>query len=650
MDRMIRLRVMMIISYLALLFGYYVKKKHRGSYAYFVESGNCLFSSSTKWVIDSGASDHMTDLKIKKVIGRGRKCDGLYVFESEVSKSLVGLSSSSPFEAHCRLGHPSLQSLKKLCLEYSHLSSLSCDSCEFAKHQRVHLSPRANKRAASPFELVHSDVWGPCPVTSKFGFKPAQNGVAECKNRHLHKVAHALLFQMTVPKPFWADAVSTACFLINCMPSAVLGRNYLYSVLFPTKPLFPIDPKIFDITCFVQDTQPSITKLDPKSLKCVFLGYSRIQKGYRCYSPQLHRYLVSRDVTFHEDLPYFPVTTYLHQKENDDMLVYESHTPVATTKQSAEPDGLPLKAYSDSDAPSDAPSGSDSPPTSPGSSDVSSDASGESDSPSASLAPKLDLPIALQKDSILVLKTVGKALPHYGWRVAMIEEMNALDHNGTWALVDLPIHKKSIGYKWVFSVKMNPDGSIARLKASLVANVYAQTYDIDYFKTFSPVAKIRLFISLATTYDWALHQLDVKNAFLHGDLQEEVYMEQPPRFVAQEESGRVCKLKKALYGLKQSMCCILLVVYVDDIVITGSDKARIKKLKSFIGTCFQMKDLGSLKYFLGIELSRSCKGICLSQRKYCLDLLDDEGQIEAKPCDEPMIPKLKLKSEDGRLL
>lgn len=247
MTRMIRLRVMMFI---ALLFGYYAKKKHRGSYAYFAESGSCLFSSANKWVIDSGASDHMTgnsnifsdfsthasvahvtiadgsttkvlgsgtvnlspsislssvlslpkfsfnllsvtkitnnlqcsvkfypdycifkDLKTKRVIGRGRKFDGLYVFEPEISKSLVGLSSSSPFEVHCRLGHPSLQSLKKLCPEFSHLSSLKCDSCEFAKHQRVHLSPRVNKRVASPFELVHSDVWGPCPVTSKSGFK-----------------------------------------------------------------------------------------------------------------------------------------------------------------------------------------------------------------------------------------------------------------------------------------------------------------------------------------------------------------------------------------------------------------------------------------------------------------------------------------------
>nr|GFA65971.1 putative RNA-directed DNA polymerase [Tanacetum cinerariifolium] len=153
--------------------------------------------------------------------------------------------------------------------------------------------------------------------------------------------------------------------------------------------------------------------------------------------------------------------------------------------------------------------------------------------------------------------------------------MNALDHNGTWALVDLHANKKPIGCKWMFSVKMNPDGSIARLKARLVAKGYAQTYGIDYSKTFSPIAKIssiRLFISLAATYDWAIHQLDVKNAFLHGDL-EEVYMKQPSGCVAQEEYGRVCKLKKALYGLKQSPRAWRVVGKLNHLTITHLDIA-----------------------------------------------------------------------------
>ena len=122
-------------------------------------------------------------------------------------------------------------------------------------------------------------------------------------------------------------------------------------------------------------------------------------------------------------------------------------------------------------------------------------------------------------------KQVFEVFAHPGWRSAMIDEMDALIDIGTWDLVRLPAGKKVIGFRWVFTVKVNLDGSTARLKARLVAKGYAQTYGMDYSDTFSPVAEmtfVRLFISLAATYNLDLHQLDIKNVFLHDDLQEEV--------------------------------------------------------------------------------------------------------------------------------
>ena len=287
-------------------------------------------------------------------------------------------------------------------------------------------------------------------------------------------------------------------------------------------------------------------------------------------------------------------------------------------------------------------------------------------------------------DYIKIPKTVSEALEHPGWQKAMIEEMNALEANGTWELVTLPAGKRAIGCKWVFTTKLNPDGTLARLKARLVAKGFAQTYGVDYSDTFSPVAKmtsVRLFISLAATHNWHLHQLDIKNAFLHGDLHEEVYMEQPPGFVAQGEYEKVFRLQKALYGLKQSPRAwfgrfsqtleqfglrksksdhsvffkntregvILLGVYVDDIVITGSDTTGISSLKTFLHTQFQTKDLGTLKYFLGIEVSRSKKGIYLSQRKYVLDLLSETGKLGARPSSAPMTPNIQL-TKEGELM
>ena len=214
----------------------------------------------------------------------------------------------------------------------------------------------------------------------------------------------------------------------------------------------------------------------------------------------------------------------------------------------------------------------------------------------------------------------------------MVEEMVALHSSDTWDLVTLPAGKRHVGCHWVYTVKIGPNGWVDRLKAWLVAKGYTKVYGSNYYDTFSPVTKIasfHLLLSMVAIQSWPLYQLDIKNAFLHGDLVEEVYMKQPPEFVAQRESRLVCRLRRSLYSLKQPpqawfgrfssvvqefgmtqsaadhsvFChhtslgqCIYLIVYVDDIVITSNDQDGIQRLKHLFSH-FQTKDLGKLKVF-----------------------------------------------------
>ena len=180
---------------------------------------------------------------------------------------------------------------------------------------------------------------------------------------------------------------------------------------------------------------------------------------------------------------------------------------------------------------------------------------------------------------------------------------------------------------------------------------------------------IRVLLSLAANLDWPLKQFDVKNAFLHADLEEEVYMDFPPGYEVSNGAEKVCRLRKALYGLKQSPRAwfgrftqamksygykqgnadhtlfikhmggkvTLLIIYVDDMVVTGDDIEEIKRLQNYLSSEFEMKDLGGLKYFLGIEVARSCDGIYLSQRKYMLDLFSEIGMLACKSTETPIV-------------
>ena len=239
--------------------------------------------------------------------------------------------------------------------------------------------------------------------------------------------------------------------------------------------------------------------------------------------------------------------------------------------------------------------------------------------------------------SVSLPKTVHEALSHPGWKQAMIEEMTVLHSIGTWDLVTLLASKSLVGCRCVYNVKIGLDGGVDRLRASLVIKGYAQIYCFDYYDIFSPVAKmasIHLLFSMVVMRSWPLYQLDIKNAFLHGDLVEEVYMEQPLGFVAQGEFGLVCRLRLSLYGLKQSprawFGCFSSVVQEFSMTRSTLDhyllssyfiwtlhlsyclcgrhcynrhRDGIRKLKQHLFSHFQTKNLGKLKYFPGIEIA-----------------------------------------------
>ncbi|KAK1416343.1 hypothetical protein QVD17_32133 [Tagetes erecta] len=275
-----------------------------------------------------------------------------------------------------------------------------------------------------------------------------------------------------------------------------------------------------------------------------------------------------------------------------------------------------------------------------------------------------------------VPKTFYQAAQNSNWKEAMEKEIKALEQNETWSLASLPAGKKAIDSKWVYKVKFKPNGEVERYKARLVARGFKQMEGVDYHDTFAPVAKlvtVRTLLAIAVKRGWEIQQLDVDNAFLHGDLEEEVYMKIPQGF-GNKDDTRVCKLNKSIYGLKQASrnwylkftkslvdlgyqqskadhslfiykndgAFVAALIYVDDVIIVGNSTKQIQQTKAHLDKEFNIKDLGSLKYFLGIEVARTSEGLVLSQRKYTLDILKDSGLQGCRPSSFPMEPNLKL--------
>lgn len=281
--------------------------------------------------------------------------------------------------------------------------------------------------------------------------------------------------------------------------------------------------------------------------------------------------------------------------------------------------------------------------------------------------------------------TPSEALSSSYWREAMDAEFRALQNNRTWVLVPPSKDQKVVDSKWVFKIKYNTNGSISKHKARLVAKGFQQVPGIDFGETFSPVIKattVRIILTIAVTFSWPVRQLDVNNAFLNGLLKEDVFMKQPVGFQDPQRPQHVCKLVKALYGLKQAprawferlrntliqwgfqnsktdvslfflktaSLTVFVLIYVDDILVTGNNGDYLAAFTQKLNNMFSLKDLGSLSYFLGIEVCRDKSGIFLSQGKYISDVLQRFNMSGCASVSTPMVTGKKFTAKDGKLM
>ncbi|KAJ0621525.1 putative RNA-directed DNA polymerase [Helianthus annuus] len=461
-----------------------------------------------------------------------------------------------------------------------------------------------------------------------------------------------------------------------------------------------------------------------KSEKCVLIGYSNVKKGYKLWSLDKKQILFSRDVKFYEYVFPFKDNKSFHSEnlvfdKNITQLnvfdFFDVFDSEVSENESPDDDGEESRGVDNEGQSSNSPNGTTS------EADTFVEPNDEVNPPegmprrssrSTSLPKKLSDYIVegkvkyglekvlnyskLSSENFCFVSSLNKsiepknfkeAVKDNNWVNAMNSEMEALNRNNTWVLADLPKGRKAIGCKWVYKIKYKSSCEIERYKARLVAKGYSQKEGVDFDETFSPVVKmvtVRCVLGLAVENNCPLYQLDINNAFLYGNIDEDIYMTLPEGYFSENET-KVCKLVKSLYGLKQAprkwnekltsvllengfvqsksdyslfikdvgSVFIALLVYVDDIIVTGNNEQEIKKFKQFLSSNFMIKDLGKLKFFLGIEVLYSEQSICLSQRKYCLELLSDFGLLGCKPVNVPIeqnyIISAKCKSDDGFL-
>lgn len=514
-------------------------------------------------------------------------------------------------------------------------------------------------------------------------YNPAQNGVAERMNRTIVESTRSMLSHAQMPNEFWAEAASTSVYVRNRSPTTALTGITPYECLFKKKPDVS-NLRVFGCVTYVHIPDNQRKKLDPKSRKSFFVGYPEDVKGYKLYDPISRKFTRSRDVIFLEkkfhDFDVQSSTNFDDRTDSDIPLVIEE----ILTDGSQEPNKIPNQRVAENVEPNQR---ADDQQVGATFEETFMNEVRNVDERRIRRPPnRFDEECYLVNDITadinepINLKEAFSGEYSTEWKKATDSEFNSLIENDTWELVPLPEGKHVVGSKWVFKVKRDENGCVQRYKARLVAQGYTQAEGIDYSEVFSPVVRsttIRSLLALSSAKNWEVHQMDVKSAFLQGNLEEEVYMRQPDGYVSKECPNHVCKLKKSIYGLKQSARCwnnaidtflkssgykqmnsdpclymksikdqngiikfVILSIHVDDILLFSNDLSMLNEEKKLIGSKFKIEDMGEVKHILGMLIKRDRERgqMTISQTKYLEGILKRFGMEQCKPVSTPLEP------------
>lgn len=514
-------------------------------------------------------------------------------------------------------------------------------------------------------------------------YTPQQNGVVERRNRTMMEMARSYLKEMNMPAMLWGEAVRHTIYVLNRLPTRALTGLTPYEAWSGTRPDIS-HIRVFGCKAHMKIPSQKVKKLDDRSVCVVNLGKEPGSKAYRLYNPVEGQVCVSKDVVFEETKPwpweslgkgetdceiFFDLESTMHQEDG------ESHVERSAISENEEQ--MPTT-----------------PQTNTAESRLNPDDYDDSGEPKR-IRPLGDIyndteEIITEEELYLMgveePANFREASKDRNWKRAMTAELESIEKNHTWSLTELPPGEKVIGLKWIFKLKKDAEGNIIKYKARLVAKGYTQEHGIDFDEVYAPVTRletVRLLLAMAAKNKWQVHHMDVKTAFLNGEVKENVFVAQPDGYEKEGKEHLVYKLRKALYGLRQAprawyaklnQCltelgfkrcpyenavytkgegdqCLIIAVYVDDILITGARVESIGEFKKQMGDKFDMTDLGKLSYYLGIEVEQGEHCIKLKQSGYATKILEKAGMGGCNPTKFPMDPKECVsKDEQGKAI